>query len=59
MQHVKIAVEITAPKTYLELKVTRKPGDVGWIKSSMVLSPHVSHASVRAYVNLQGKAGGR
>ena len=36
-QRVKIAAEFTIPIKHLEIRVTRKPGDGGWIRSSVAL----------------------
>ena len=37
-QRVKIAAEFTIPIKHLEIRVTRKPGDGGWIRSLVALA---------------------
>ena len=39
MQRVYNAAQMTAPKRYLKTRVTRKPGDGGWLKIPGGLEP--------------------
>lgn len=44
MQHAKITAEFIYRKKHLDIRVARKPGDGGWITSSVALtsSQHIS-----------------